>query len=233
MRTVPVLASTTPTCAIVGFARSTIEVSSTTVRQPCRAPGDFDSLGRNPVMATLVSLSAGFGAADPGTLARQQLPSIMPGNYNIDDQAGRKRLAQPHRRELWRAADAVQFRQQAATRTHFPIKMTRKCRRALLAQPARPFLNRAVRDLRHARSRRAGPRRIGKHMQISEPAFVDKIERASEHRFGLGREARDDVAAEYHVGPQPPHLVAKRDRFRARVPPLHALEDEIVARLQR
>src|SRR5258705_10911435 len=98
MRTVPVLGSTVRSCAQVGSARSTIEVSSTTVRQPCKAPDDFDSLGRNSVMATLVSLSAGSGAADPGTLARQQLPSIMPSNYYVDDHARRKRLGQPHRR---------------------------------------------------------------------------------------------------------------------------------------
>ena len=68
---------------------------------------------------------------------------------------------------------------------------------------------------------------------MRQPAFVDEIERAREHRLGLGREAGDDVAAEHDVGPQPPHLIAERDRVGAQVPPLHALEDEIVAGLQR
>ena len=34
-------------------------------------------------------------------------------------------------------------------------------------------------------------------------------------------------------GPQPAHLVAERDRVGAQVPALHALEDEVVAGLQR
>ena len=78
-----------------------------------------------------------------------------------------------------------------------------------------------------------GPRRERKDVQMGEPAFVDQVERARKHRLGLGRKARDDVGAEHHVRPQPPHLVAERDRVGAQVPPLHALEDEIVARLQR
>ena len=68
---------------------------------------------------------------------------------------------------------------------------------------------------------------------MRQPAFVDEVERTREHRLGLGREARDDVAAEHHVRPQPPHLVAERDRIGAQMAPLHALEDEIVAGLQR
>ena len=70
-------------------------------------------------------------------------------------------------------------------------------------------------------------------MQLRQPAFVDQIERAREHLLGLGRETGDDVGAEHDIGPQPAHLVAERDGIGARMPPLHALEDEIVAGLQR
>jgi hypothetical protein len=68
---------------------------------------------------------------------------------------------------------------------------------------------------------------------LGQPAFVDQIERAGKHRLGLGREARDDVAAERHVGPQPPHLRAERNGVGARMAALHALEDDVVAGLQR
>ena len=50
---------------------------------------------------------------------------------------------------------------------------------------------------------------------MRQPAFVHEIERAGEHVVALGREPGDDVAAEYDVGPQPPHLIAERDRIGA------------------
>ena len=70
-------------------------------------------------------------------------------------------------------------------------------------------------------------------MQMRQPAFRDEIERAPEHIFGLGRETGDQIGAEHRVRPQPPHCVAERDGVGAQMPPLHALEDEIVAGLQR
>ena len=69
-----------------------------------------------------------------------------------------------------------------------------------------------ARDLRHPSGRRAGPLRIGKHVQEGEIAFVHEVLRAHEHLFGLGREACDDVGTERDVGPQSPHLRAKLDR---------------------
>mgnify|MGYP003694394663 CR=1 FL=1 len=69
-----------------------------------------------------------------------------------------------------------------------------------------------ARDLRHPRRRRARPRRIGKHVQEGEVAFLHQILRAREHLLGLGRKARDDIGAERDVRPQPPHLRAELDR---------------------
>ena len=69
-------------------------------------------------------------------------------------------------------------------------------------------------------------------MQLRQAAFVDQIERTREHILALGREAGDDVGAEGDVRPQLAHRIAERDRLLARMPALHALEDEIVARLQ-
>ena len=70
-------------------------------------------------------------------------------------------------------------------------------------------------------------------MQEGEAAFLDQILRAREHLFGLGRKAGDDVGAERDVRPQPPHLRAELNRIVARMPPLHPLQDQIVAGLQR
>ena len=70
-------------------------------------------------------------------------------------------------------------------------------------------------------------------MEEGEIAFLDQVERARKHLLGLGREARDDVSAEHHVGAQPSHLITECNRVGAQMAPLHALEDEIVTGLQR
>ena len=140
---------------------------------------------------------------------------------------------EPHRRELRRARDAAALGQHAAARADFAIEMAAQRRLALLAQAAGAVLDDVARDLRHPRRRRAGPRRERKDVKLRQPAFVDQIERAGKHLLGLGRKARDDVAAERHIGPQPPHLIAERNRVGAQMPALHALEDHVVAGLQR
>ena len=70
-------------------------------------------------------------------------------------------------------------------------------------------------------------------MQEGEAAFFDQILRARKHRFRLGRESRDEIGAECNVRPQPPDPRAEINRVAARVPPLHPLEDQVVAGLQR
>ena len=70
-------------------------------------------------------------------------------------------------------------------------------------------------------------------MQMRQPAVVDEVERAREHLFRLGRKADDEIGAEDDVGPRRAQRVAEADRVLARMAPLHALQDQIVARLQR
>ncbi len=70
-------------------------------------------------------------------------------------------------------------------------------------------------------------------MQEGEIAFLDQLLRADEHILALGGKYRDDVGSECDVGPQPPHLRAKLNRIGSRMPPLHPLQNEIVAGLQR
>src|SRR5258707_210255 len=86
-------------------------------------------------------------------------------------------------------------------------------------------------DLRHAGCGRAGTWRVGKYVQMGEPAFLDEVERAAEHVLGLGRKSRNDIGAKHDAGAPAAQLLAKRDDVRARMAPLHALEDEIVAGL--
>jgi hypothetical protein len=52
-------------------------------------------------------------------------------------------------------------------------------------------------------------------------------------RLRLGREARDDVGAEGHVGAQAARLPAEGDGVVAQVAALHPLQDQVVAMLQR
>ena len=68
---------------------------------------------------------------------------------------------------------------------------------------------------------------------MREPAVVDKIERAREHFFRFGRKADDEIGAEDDIGSRLAKRAAKVDCVLARMAPLHALQDQIVAGLQR
>ena len=74
---------------------------------------------------------------------------------------------------------------------------------------------------------------VRKDVQPGQAAFVDQAQRVLEHRLGLGRKAGDEVGAEHHLRPRGPHRGAEGDRVVAAVPPLHPLQDHVVARLQR
>ena len=67
---------------------------------------------------------------------------------------------------------------------------------------------------------------VSPHSSTSDSVFC-------EHLLGLGREAGDQVGAEHDVRPQLPRRGAEADRVGARMPPLHALQDHVVAGLQR
>src|SRR5262249_31902162 len=104
------------------------------------------------------------------------------------------------------AAKLARLREHAPPRADLAVEMARERLRALRAQPPRPLLRHCPRHLRHARRRRAGPGREWEYVKIRETAVVDEVERAREHRLGLGREAGDDVGTEHDVAAQPPHL---------------------------
>src|SRR5256886_1960813 len=131
------------------------------------------------------------------------------------------------------AAEFTGFDQHLPPCANLRLEMTAQRRFAFFAQSASTRLDDVSPDLRHARGGGTGPRRERKDMEMREPACVDEIERAREHILALGRESGDDIATEHDVRPQPPHRPSEGDGVGAQMPALHALEDEIVPRLQR
>ena len=123
--------------------------------------------------------------------------------------------------------------QHAALTADFSVKMPAQRERAARTQLLRPLFHDTAVELRHARRRRARPRRKRKDVQTRQPAVIDQFERVFEHGLGLGRKADDDVSTEDHVRPQPAQSFAECDCVRPRMPALHALEDEVIACLQR
>ena len=104
---------------------------------------------------------------------------------------------------------------------------------ALLAQQRGAFLDQVLLELRHAFGGRAGARREGEDVQIGEAAVIDDLQRVREHLVRLGREAGDDVGAEDDAGAPRAQFRAECDRVFARMAALHALQNHVVARLQR
>ena len=69
-------------------------------------------------------------------------------------------------------------------------------------------------------------------MQVGDPALRDKVERLRGMVFRLGREARNEVGADRHFGPQVADLSAERYGFHPRVSAFHALQDQVGTALQ-
>ena len=76
-------------------------------------------------------------------------------------------------------------------------------------------------------------RRIGKDVKMGDPAVRDEVERLLGLILGFGRETRDKIGADRHLGPKAADLTAERNRVGSAMPPLHALEDQVGAALQR
>ena len=163
---------------------------------------------------------------------REQLAAIMAEDANIENDARLCRPIEPHRRKLLVMATRARFREHPAPSADLTAEMLFECRLSTGAQlPGALFRDRA-KQLRHSCRRRAGTRREGKDVKTGEAAGINEVERAREHRIRFGRKAGDHVRAEDHVGAEPPHLRAERDCVRTAMPPLHALEDEIISGLQ-
>src|SRR5262249_3178063 len=111
--------------------------------------------------------------------------------------------------------------------------MSPEGRFALFTQATCALLDESTVDLRHARRRRAGPWGKREDMQLRHHTLVKESEGTTEHALILGWKAGDNIGAEDNTRTQAAHLFTKGDRIAARMPPLHALEDKVIARLQR
>ena len=87
-------------------------------------------------------------------------------------------------------------------------------------------------ELRHARSRGAGTGRIRKDVQERQAALFHEPGRILKMGFGLSRETGNDVRAEGDVRPNRAETICQRNGVIARMPPLHALQDQIVSVLK-
>ena len=180
-----------------------------------------------PLVAMILSVAASLSR-------RQQLSPVVTGDRDVENHARLGRRGKPHRRELRRCGRCRRARSARVRRA--PTSPSRWRRSA-----ASPFSRR-----RRARSlttspatcgmRAAGVPGRGENGNTCRCVSPHSSTRSSERAnivLGLGRKARDDVAAEHDVGPQPPHLLAEGDGVGARMAALHALEDHVVAGLQR
>jgi len=104
-------------------------------------------------------------------------------------------------------------------------------KRAAVAAEDQKFLDHFGFDLRHPRSRCAPARRIGEDMPEDDIARVDDREAVREHRLRLGRETGDQVGADGNLGSRGLDALDQADRVGAQVPPLHPLQDHVVAGL--
>src|SRR5580765_2302533 len=130
----------------------------------------------------------------------------MADDARRDDRAGRA-VGNLGEREVLGAAEAAVLDQDFSGGAALAGEVRGIGRLALRAEAGGALLDRSAVDLRHTRRRRAGPRREGEDVEVSEPAVVDDRERILEHRLALGREAGDEVGAEDDFGPKLPHAL--------------------------
>ncbi len=100
-------------------------------------------------------------------------------------------------------------------------------------QTRRAFANDGGISSRHPRRRGTRTRAVREHVDEGEAAFRDQLQGIAKHCLGLGREAGDQVGAERDVRAQRLGAACCLDGLRPAVAALHALQDQIVAGLQR
>src|SRR5262245_32347710 len=156
----------------------------------------------------------------------------MAGDRRVDDLA-RTAAIDRGKRETFGAAEALTFDQDSLSRAEKCSEVTLVGDLARRAQPGGALLYDPARKLGHAGCRRALAWRERKDVEMGKPTFLDDFQRIAEHFLRFGRESRDDVSAEDDVGAQPPDILAKADGIVPEMAALHALQDHVVAGLQR
>src|SRR5579863_480471 len=160
----------------------------------------------------------------------------LPPNAGLDEglrESAWRDAGHPDRREILCPADAAPLHQDLYRLADLGAEMARPGLVRGAAQPRRAFTADVAWDLRHALGRRSRPRRERKDMGPRQPAFFDEAQRALEHRFRLGRKADDEIRRKGRFRTAQADILAEADRVPSRMPAFHALQDHVVARLQR
>ena len=174
------------------------------------------------------------------TLGRERLapqpPAVGPGDAGAPGRARRGRARQLHLGEAGRAPQPRRAPSARSTsRADLRSQVRGQRRLALRPQPRRALLDdAAARDLRHARGRRARSRartgtRAGRSGRSRRRGAASSSNIAS---VSVGKPAIRS-APNTMSGRSRRASSQKRDRIGARMPALHALEDHVVAGLQR
>src|SRR5262245_45522671 len=100
----------------------------------------------------------------------KKLPSIVALDGHVDNRTSFYRRVEPHERIVLAPTQPRRFRQHTPRAADLGVEMRAQRRRTLLAQPPGALLHDLTDDLRHARGRRAGPRRERKDMQMGQAA---------------------------------------------------------------
>src|SRR5262249_1378660 len=92
-------------------------------------------------------------------LRGKELPAVMPGDGDVEDDPRLYRRRKTRVREVLGAAELTGLGQDAMPAAHLRIEMTAQRRLAFFAQPAGAVLDHLAADLRHARGGPAAPPR--------------------------------------------------------------------------
>ena len=165
---------------------------------------------------------------------RQQLSPVVAGHGDVEHQARLDRDREPHRRELRGAADAAALGQHAAARADLAVEMAAQRSLALLAQPPGAVLDRRRRATCGMRA--AGVPGRGENGKtwscVSPHSSTRSSERSNIASVSVGKPAMMSPP-NATSGRSRRTSVAEGDGVGARVAALHALEDHVVAGLQR
>ena len=103
--------------------------------------------------------------------------------------------------ELFRPAHHGAFHQDAVIDALLCVQMLGHLPRTSFAQAGRTGFDQGTVHRRHPRGWRSFAGRVGKDMQPRQIALINQLEGVVEHRFGFGREARDNIGAKGHIRP--------------------------------
>src|SRR5690349_5207181 len=93
------------------------------------------------------------------SLSGKQFAAVMPFYFYSENCAGRRGICKPHRQKMLGARHLHSLGEQHAVSANFVFKTIAQRSFAFFAQPSRAIFDDLTRGLRHARGRRARPRR--------------------------------------------------------------------------